>query len=298
MKKQKKDVYDIVTDKVISLLEAGVNPWNCGFKKGYAFSRPTNHKSKKAYRGLNYFLLSCAPFSSPLWLTYKQAKELGGTVKKGEKSWPVIYWNWVFVDADGKRVADESKAKKKLPFLRYYNVFNTEQIEGIEIKLPEPPELTEHEKIEACEKVIAGYKNPPKITIRGEQPCYSPARDEVLMPDIGLWDKAEEYYSVTFHELAHSTGHKSRLNREGITAEAAFGSKVYSKEELVAEMTAAYLSNHCSIDGSTLDNSASYLQSWIKVLKGDSRLVVNAAAAAQKAADHILGVTHESKSEE
>ena len=287
----KKDVYQIVTDRIIELLESGVNPWHKSWKTGHSSTAPTNHKSKSQYRGINHFLLSCAPYKSPFWLTFKQAKELGGKVRKGQKAWPVIFWNWVLIDEAGNRTKDPEKAKRKVPFLRYYNVFNVEQIDGLNIKSPEPPELTDHQRIQACEKVISGYKNAPKITTAGEQPCYIPSSDEVRMPEMGLFDTPEIYYSIAFHELAHSTGHQSRLNRDGITKKAAFGDSIYSKEELVAEMTAAFLSAHCSIDGDTLDDSASYLQSWIKVLKGDSKLVVNAAAAAQKASDHILGVT-------
>ena len=294
--KAKKDVYQIITDRLVEQLEKGTAPWQRGWKR-LSGHKPMNYKSKKAYRGINTMILSCAGYSNPHWVTYKQAVEAGGKVKKGEKGCPVIYWNWLFVDADGKRLPTSKGAAKKIPLLRYYTVFNADQTEGI--NWPELPsmELTDHEKIEKCQEVIDGYPNPPTMEERGDQPCYVPLLDTVRMPQMGQFDKREEYYSTTFHELVHSTGHKSRLGRLEKQKSHKFGSDCYSKEELVAEMGAAFLCGECQIEDETLDNSASYLKSWISTLKGDSKLAVMAAAQAQKAVDHILDYKPEQKEE-
>ena len=287
--KTKKDVYEIVTEKLITALEAGTAPWHKSW--GTSETLPANFQSGKKYRGINTFLLNCAGFSSPYWLTYKQAKEKGGNVKKGEKGMPVVFWNWIYKDKDGKTIKDnwldrQSEAEKKIPFLRYYTAFNAEQIEGVEFPAVDIP-TREHTPIEACEKIVDGMPNPPQMETQGNQPCYIPSQDKVRMPKPEHFEGGEEYYSTLFHELTHATGHKSRLNRKELTKVSGFGSRDYSKEELVAEMGAAFLCSQAGIEN-TIDNSAAYLQSWIKTLKGDSKLAVMAAAQAQKAADYIL----------
>lgn len=283
--KAKIDVHEIVTEKLITALEAGTAPWRKSW--GTSTTLPANFQSGKKYRGINTFLLNCAGFSSPYWLTYKQAFEKDGNVKKGEKGMPVVFWNWIYKDASGKTVKDPKQATKKIPFLRYYTVFNAEQIEGVEFPTVEIP-TREHTPSEGCEKIVNGMPSPPEIKTKGSQPCYIPSLDRVEMPKAEHFHSGDDYYSTLFHELAHATGHKSRLNRKELTKVSGFGSRDYSKEELVAEMGAAFLCGQAGID-TTLDNSAAYLQNWIKVLKGDSKLAVTAAAQAQKAADYILG---------
>lgn len=282
--KIKKDVYEIVTEKIIAALESGTAPWRKSW--GCNNSAPVNFHSGKNYRGINTFLLHCSGFASPYWLTFKQAKERGGTVKKGEKGMPVVFWNWIYKDATGKTIKDQTKAAKKIPFLRYYTAFNAEQIDGVEFPAVDIP-TREHTPSETCEKIVAGMPSPPEIKTKGSQPCYIPSLDRVEMPKAEHFHSGDEYYSTLFHELTHATGHKSRLDRKELTKVSGFGSSDYSKEELVAEMGAAFICGHAGID-TTLDNSAAYLQNWIKVLKGDSKLAVTAAAQAQKAADYIL----------
>jgi antirestriction protein ArdC len=216
-------------------------------------------------------------------LTFRQAQALGGKVRRGEKGSPVIFWK-IYEKADPKA----EDGKKRLPILRYYTVFNAEQCEGITVPSLEDPTWTEHDPLEAAEAVIRAMPNRPAIEIGGTRACYSPSRDRVRVPDLFRYEKAEEYYSTYFHELAHSTGHKSRLNREGIVDHHFFGDSVYSREELVAEMTAAFLGGHTGIVNVTIENSAAYLQSWIRTLRGDKKLAITAGAQAQKAADFIL----------
>ena len=163
-----------------------------------------------------------------------------------------------------------------------------EQTEGITAPAPDVSTWNNHDPIESAEAVQLSMPNRPIVEIGGTKACYSPGLDRVRVPEMFRYDKAEEYYSTLFHELAHATGHKSRLDREGITGQHFFGDAVYSREELVAEMSAAFLCGYCGIVNATIENSAAYLQSWIKTLRGDNKLAIVAGAQAQKAADYIL----------
>ena len=281
------DIYQTITDKVIELLEQGTIPWRRSWKAEY--NAPKSLSSKKDYRGINFFLLSvvqaCKNYNSPYWLTFKQAQERGGHVRKGEHGTQVIFWKLYKKEENGE--------EKSLPVLRNYTVFNAEQCEGIDAPKIEKPALAEHERIEKAEQVQLFMPKRPVVEFAGTMPYYSPSRDMVVCPPLGLFESAEEYYSTLFHELGHSTGHESRLNRQGVTGHSKFGDKEYSKEELVAEMTSAFLCAHCGIDGATLKNSAAYLQGWLRALRADKKMLISAAAQAQKAADFILGKKYE-----
>lgn len=283
----KRDINDIITDRLIAALESGTAPWRKPWRGGA--STPRNMKSGKAYRGINTLLLGCQGWADPNWLTFRQAKERGGQVRKGEKATPVIFWKWLFKDENGKPVSDPKAASKRIPLLRYYSVFNVEQCDGVETNWEAPP-LADHEPIENAQKIIEGMPNAPKTTHNEARAYYSPVEDRVNLPKLGLFNSPEEYYSTAFHELAHATGHKSRLDRDGVTGTHSFGSADYSKEELVAEMAAAMLCGHAGCETATLANSANYLASWIKVLKGDNTLAIKAGGQAQKAVDYILDV--------
>jgi antirestriction protein ArdC len=276
------DAYQLITDRLITILETGAapwrKPWNYGSERG-----PLNLVSRKHYQGINCFLLACTAFSSPYWLTYKQAQDLGGNVRRGEKGSTVIFWK--IYEKDDPQTED---GKKRLPLLRYYTVFNVEQYDGLTAPPPEDSTWKAHDPIVAAETVILAMPNPPVIEKGGARACYSPSRDLVRVPDLFRFDHPEDYYGTMFHELAHSIGHKTRLDREGISGQHFFGDAEYSREELVAEVAAAFLCGHCGVENVTLDNSASYLQSWIKTLRGDKKLAVVAAAQTQKAADYIL----------
>jgi len=223
----------------------------------------------------------------PFWGTYKQITELGGHVRNGERGSPVVFWKWL----DGQ---DEEGKERKVPLCRYYTVFNLDQSEGVEHKrLAEmaKPKASPFTPIERAESLVTGYANPPSIRTAGTAAYYRPSTDSVVMPPPETFESAEAFYSVLFHELSHSTGATSRLAREGVTDPQRFGNHEYSKEELIAEMSAAFLRAYAQIDcESLMDLSASYLASWLRVLRKDSRMVVFAAAAAQKAVDHIRDV--------
>ena len=239
--------------------------------------------SRKPYRGVNTFLLHMMGYAQPFFLTMKQVNGLGGHVRKGEKSMPVIFWK--FVDADKKDPESKSYA-----ILRYYHVFNVAQCDGIpEGKVPEleTPDR-EINPITDAEKLVADMPNRPEIKYGRSYAAYSPLGDEVRMPSPEMFLSDEAFYSTLFHELTHSTGHKSRLARKGITEVNRFRSHEYSKEELVAEMGAAFLCGHCGILPEVQDNSAAYLNCWLERLKADSSMLITAGQQAQKAYDFIV----------
>lgn len=272
-------VYQLITDRIVKLLEAGTVPWRRPW--GGSSHHPRNLVSDRPYRGINVFLLSAAAYEAPYWLTFKQARARGGYVKQGEHGFPCVYWNWL------QREDPETGEFEKHPFLKYYTVFNVQQCERIDYPAPSSSDQP-FSPLAGCDAVITGMPRAPPIRHGGDRACYWPVADEVYMPSRTSFDRPESYYATLFHELVHSTGHASRLNRPGITEPIVFGSHTYSKEELVAEMGATFLCGHTGIENAVLDNSASYVACWLARLRNDNRLVVQAAAQAQKAADFIL----------
>ena len=294
--KIKKDVYQIITDRILEAMGQGQIPWQRPWN-GKELA-PRNLKTKKAYRGANPFLLMATGYASPYWLTYKQAKELGGQVKQGEKGFPVVFWKFLDAKDDkGQPELDNKGQPKKVPLLRYYTVFNVEQCEGLpEEKIPvHNAKVSEHEAIETAESIVENMPKRPEIQHGRTGAYYRPSTDSVGMPDKDSFFNTPEYYSTLFHELGHATGHESRVGRKGVTGTdgqwSSFGSVPYAKEELVAEMTASFLCGQAGILNATVNNSVAYLQSWKAKLKEDPKLFVHAAANAQKAADFILGAT-------
>lgn len=279
----KKNAYDIITDRILDLLEQGTVPWHKPWTGG---GLAKNLISKRPYRGINCFLLNISGYGSPFWATLNQINKLGGRVIKGQKSTPVVFWKWLEIEDQ------ETGEKVEKPFLRYYRVFNLEQTEGLETPESDKPQEIQFTPIERCERLIRDMPNKPMGQHKHQAAWYKPSLDLVNMPRPETFVSEEEYYSTWFHELSHSTGHQSRLNRPTLTEMAPFGSTNYSKEELVAEMAAAMLCGATGIENKTIDNSAAYVHGWLKKLKNDKRLVVLAAAQAQKAADYIQGVSH------
>jgi antirestriction protein ArdC len=275
-------VYEIVTAKIIEKLESGVVPW----RKPWQHGEPANLVSQRQYSGINKFLLGCNEYSSRFWLTFNQASKLGGKIRKGEKSSLVTFWKR---NTYSKRNEETNEDEKRNGFLlRYFHVFNLDQTEGIAEKLglTEPSKVVPN--IGVCDAIVKEMPTRPEI-VGSLNAWYSPIADKVGIPAISSFNGSEEYYSTLFHELVHSTGHKSRLHREQFDNPVRFGSESYSKEELVAELGASMLCGVAGIAPTTLDNSAAYLSNWIARLKGDSRLIISAASAAQKASDYILG---------
>ncbi len=286
------DVYEIVTNKIVEQLRAGTVPWQKPWQGGAA-GQPRNFMSTKPYRGINVFLLSYAQqlngYSSPFWITYKQAIELKGNVKKGEKSPSVV----VFYKPIEKKTAEADEAEGKpghYALLRYTSVFNVEQCEGLKVPdLAGAPKF-EHEKIEAAQAIVDRMPSRPEIRIQNSgRAYYSPAQDLVHVPELSQYPEAAQFYSTLFHELGHSTGHSSRIGRD--LEAGRFGNHEYSKEELVAEFCASYLCGIAGIEHRTIENSAAYIAGWLSRLqdKDSKRWVPWAASQAQKAADFIQG---------
>lgn len=271
------NVYQIVTDRIIKMLEQGTVPWRKPWN--VSSSMPRSLSTKKEYRGINMFLLACQQYGSPWWLTFNQIKERGGYVKQGQKASPIVFWKWI--------ENDDSDEKQKVPLLRYYNVFNVEQAEGI--TYPElQTETNAFAPIEAAEQIISNMPNKPLIQHMGNRAYYNPLSDTVTLPLQTAFQSPEEYYSTAFHELTHSTMAENRLNRKATTQVHKWGDDAYSKEELVAEMGASFLCGHSGIANITIENSAAYLAGWLRALKNDRTLLIQAAAQAQKASDYIL----------
>jgi antirestriction protein ArdC len=270
-------VYEIITSQILAELEKGEVPW----RKPWKTLPPVNLISKKPYRGINVFLLRFAGYGSQFWLTFNQAKQLGGNVRRGEHGSKIVFWKF---DRYETETADGETEERKSAFLRYYTLFNLEQTEGLKALLTLPPAFP----IESAEKVVKGMPNPPAFE-QDSLAAYIPSRDTVTMPSRKAFDSQAEYYSTLFHELTHATGHAKRLAREGFDTPQQFGNESYSREELIAEMGSAMLCGVAGIEQSALANSAAYLKTWIARLKSDSKLVISAASSTQKAADYIQG---------
>lgn len=274
-------VYEIVTNRIIEELEKGVIPWRKPWTGGRGGAY--NRISRKPYSLINQMLLQ----HSGEYATFKQWQSLGGKVRKGEKSEIVTFWKMIETETVK---ADGTTEKKMIPMLRYFSVFHISQIEGVE---PLEKPFEDVEPIEAADKIIVDYVSREGLTFVEtvtDEAYYSPSRDMVQVPCKEQYTAINEYYSTTFHELTHSTGHAKRLNRLTTGIKAAFGGEEYSKEELTAEIGAASLLNHLGIETpESFRNSAAYIQSWLKALRGDARMIVTAASRAEKAVGYILG---------
>ncbi|MDD6144649.1 MAG: zincin-like metallopeptidase domain-containing protein [bacterium] len=271
------DIYKEVTDRIIAQMENGIIPWQ---KPWVAAGSCISHATGKPYSLLNQMMLGKAGE----YVTFKQCQQEGGKVKKGEKASMVVFWKWI------EQKVEETDEVKEVPFLRYYNVFHIDQCEGLTAKhtFRLPATANADEK---AESMIASYVQQSGVKLihqAGNRASYTPSADTVTLPLLKQFSQNAEYYSTAFHELTHSTGHASRLNRLDKTA--FFGTEAYSKEELVAEIGAAALVNHAGLETvSSFRNSTAYIQNWLQVLKNDKRFIVNAAGKAEKAVDLILG---------
>lgn len=272
------DIYEVVTARIIEQLENGIIPWEKPWTgtQGGAISGVTG----KAYSLLNQMLLG----KPGEYYTFPQVKKLGGRVRKDEKAQIIVFWKQVPIVETDK---DSNQVQLMIPMLRYYSVYHVDQCEGIEAQQRQTVEITHP----AADKIIADYCQRESLAIRhqqGDEAYYSPSRDCVVLPLREQFNSVSEYFSTAFHELTHSTGHSSRLNR--LKATAHFGNAEYSKEELVAEIGAASLLNFTGIETKkSLRNNAAYVQSWLSALKNDKRMIVQASGAASKAVDLIIG---------
>ena len=277
------DVYSIVTSRIIEQLDKGYIPW----RKPWAncLGGTFNRISRKPYSVLNQMLLS----SAGEYATYKQWQDVGGSVRKGEKAEMVVFWK--MQDIQEREESGEVKIRK-VPLLRYYNVFHISQVENVL-----PLKRTENYQtmpIERAEKALKNYIQREHITmITGEldRAFYRPSDDSITLPSITQFREAEEYYSTAFHECGHSTLKRERCDREEENKGAFFGNADYSKEELVAEITSAAILHSLGMETqSTFTNSTAYVQNWLRVLRNDKKFIVSAAGKAEKAAKYILNI--------
>lgn len=279
------NIYEEITNRIIEQLENNIIPWHKPWSGivGGAYNRV----SKKPYSLLNQMLLK----HDGEYATYKQWSDLGGKVRKGEKSEIVVFWKIMNVEEN----RDGKIEKKSIPLLKYINVFHVSQVDGIE---PKDIKHIDHEPIEEAERIKNGYMERENIVIEevvSNEAYYSPMMDYIHVPCKEQFNDIMEFYSTLFHEMVHSTGHRDRLGRldTGVKL-ASFGSEEYSKEELIAEIGSAFLMNHIGIETpKTFKNSAAYIQSWLKVLRNDNRFIVSASGKAEKAMKYILGAMEE-----
>lgn len=284
-----RDKYQEITDSIVRALEKGTVPWHKPWRTT-GFGGPANLTTRRPYRGINIFLLAIEQlergYATPFWLTFKQAQGLGGRVRKGERGTRIYFFKPYVVEDK------ETGKKKSIPLLRDFVVFNVEQIDGVAA-----PELDEAEKFNAvdeAEQIVRAYINgaacvnsgPRYTETASDRAFYREADDLVVLPERTQFTNEETFYSTVFHELVHSTGHKSRLDRELANP---FGSEKYAREELVAEIGASFLRGESGINGEAeLDQSAGYIANWLTALENDPKLVIWAAGRAQKAADRVL----------
>lgn len=277
------DIYAIVTNKIIEELKNGIVPWK---KPWISKEGAVKHLTGESYSLLNQFLLGC----SGEWLSYAQAEKEGGKVRKGEKGRIVVFWKWIEkktdkVDENGDPVVE------RIPFLRYNTVFEVSQCEGIKRK----HEVKTNKNIAPNEKadgIFTNYTEREGIVTynNGEKAFYRPSNDSITVPAIERFMNVAEYYSTLFHEAVHSTGAKNRLARDGVVGMSFFGDEEYSKEELIAEIGASMLVNISGLETeSSTKNNVAYIQSWLKALENDKRLIVTASSKAEKAVKFILG---------
>jgi antirestriction protein ArdC len=284
----RKDVYTRVTERIINDLEQGVRPWMKPWNAEHAagrITRPLRHNGTP-YRGMNVLLLwgeaVSKGYAAPIWMTYKQAQELGAQVRKGEHGALVVYANTVTMTDTDKEGRD---VEREIPFMKGYTVFNVEQVDGLPVHYYAQPvnPLPLSERIEAADSFIRATG----ATIRhgGNSAHYSPDRDAVQMPPFEAFRDKESYYATTLHELTHWTKHEKRLNRN--FGRQRFGDAGYAREELVAELGSAFLCADLGITPEICDDHAAYLDHWLSILKEDKRAIFSAAAHAQRAADFL-----------
>lgn len=278
------NVYELVTNRIIEQLENNIIPWEKPWSG--TIDGAFNRVSKKPYSILNQMLLKY----DGEYASFKQWKDLGGHIRKGEKSEMVVFWKMYPIK---EKQDDGTEIIKTIPLLKYINVFHISQVDGVE---PLKQKITHDiEPIDRAEKILKDYWNRENITIehvKGDKAFYSPMFDKIQLPLFEQFKDANEYYSTAFHESVHSTMKTSRCNRQEDRKGkvVSFGSEEYSKEELVAEVGSASLMNIIGIETKkSFKNSTAYIQSWLKVLRNDNKFIVSASSKAEKAVNYILG---------
>ncbi|XVJ66916.1 MAG: DUF1738 domain-containing protein [Lacibacter sp.] len=292
----KLDVYAIITNRIIELLEQGTVPWKKPWTEDGA-GIPKNLLSKRPYRGINFWLLLSLNYEQNLFLTWDQIKTIGASVNKDEKGHVVVFWK--NTQTQPEELDDKGNPKMKQT-LRYYKVFNISQCRDIPEGLLPKQEGTAlyFNPIMECESIMQSFPSCPQIVHKEQKAYYHPEKDFINMPKKKSFSSEASYYATLFHELVHSTGHEKRLGRSSVTEMNEFGSEQYSLEELIAEIGTAYLCSFTGIGNQELENSAAYIEGWLGKLKNDKRFIVKASGQAQKAVDYILNIQPNQQGEE
>lgn len=278
-----RDIYAEVTDRILAALEAGTKPWEADWLR----TGPALRISGEEYRGINQILLTMAAsgagYASPTWMTFKQALELGGAVRKGERSCPVVFFKTLEVD-DNSADAGEDRTKR-VPILRGYNVFNVDQIEGLPARFHtvRAEHASELQRDQVAEAAIRS--SGAAIYEGGDRAFYDRQRDAVQLPNFERFHSVGGFLATMAHEVIHWTGAETRLDR---VKGRRFGDTDYAFEELVAEIGAAFICGRLGVAGAHIESHASYLSSWLKALRNDKRCIFKAASLAQAAADLAL----------
>ena len=275
------DAYEVVTNRILELLEKNVIPWQQPWSGGW----PQNLFTKRQYRGINVLILAARDFTSPYWASERQIETHGGEVRTDEIENPTVIYYWRLGE-----FSEWTKSGCSVPHLyqmvKVHEVFNYQQMQGVERFIPP---LQPFAPIEKAEELMQNMPRRPTVEENPRGAFYNPLRDVVALPPKSSFSPAEEYYSTAFHELVHATGHVSRLKRKSLIEFTKFGDHSYSQEELVAELGAAMLCGLIGLAPKTVENSAAYIQSWLHRLQSDKTFVVKAAGQAQKACDFIRG---------
>ena len=282
------DLYQTVTDRIIAALETGVAPWVRPWD-GETDPVPMNAETRRPYRGVNFITLQIEAQTSGYprncWLTYRQAAQLGGQVRRGEHGTPVVFWKLRRVNTTVETepwARDHDLAEQVIPLLRWYTVFNTAQIDGLPAAFAAPaPSVPAWPSADVAETLIADAG--AEIRHGGTKAYYQPGSDYIQLPPRGAFPSAAGYYATTLHELVHWTAHPSRLDRQ---LGGRFGEEAYAAEELIAELGSAFLCAHCRVEGQL--QHASYVGNWLRVLRRDKRAIFVAGTKAQNAADYLL----------
>ncbi len=276
-------VHQIINDIIIKKLESGVIPW----KPTWKIRTPMNYVSKRPYSGINQLLLACNKYNSPYYMTFNQIKNSGSRIKEGESGHIVTFmYDPETKHEQGGSNENSDKRRSSEIHLRYYKVWNIEQTN---LEITEEDFGNENEPLLKCSDILACYKDSPIIIHQDIDPHYNKRKDEIHLPDLCKFKNSESYYATLFHELVHSTGHVSRINRKSLTDSTFFGSEKYGREELVAEIGSFMLCSKAQISTQTIDNCISYIQGWLKILNDDKSLLMSASKFAQEAFNYIIG---------
>jgi len=285
----KRDIYQEVTDRILNALEQGTAPWLKPWDSAGLDGLPLNASTGRPYSGINILLLWLTAYergyTDPRWLTFRQAKTIGGTVRKGEKSTLVTFWKVYEKKQDDGTI-------EKIPVLRHFHVFNVAQVDGLELEAADRPPIDPSDGFRAASELVAQSR--ARVMHGSHKAYYSPAADVIGIPPASAFDTVHAYWATLLHELTHWTMHPSRCDR---SVEGAFGTPAYAREELVAEMGSAFL---CAQVGVPLEGlqHASYLNSWIRLLQDDKRAIFRASSQARKASEFLLAFAEPASDEE